>query len=85
MVTLGAELAAARAAAGMSIEDLAAVTRMRASVLAAVEGDDFEVLGPMVYARGHLRTIATVINLDPDYVIERFVSGAETTSQEHSP
>ena len=54
-MTLGAELRSARTAAGMSIDDVASATRVRASVIAAIEDDDFAVLGPEVYARGHLR------------------------------
>lgn len=84
-MTLDEELTAARIAAGLSLDDLAAATRVRASVLAATESGDFSVLGPEVYARGHLRTIATVIGLDPDYVVERFMSGAGTAGQESSP
>ena len=77
-MTLGADLRAARVASGMSIEDVASATRVRASVIAAVESDDLAVLGPEVYARGHLRTIATVIGLDPDAVVARLSDpGAE--------
>lgn len=71
-MTLGAELRAAREAVGMSLDDVAAATRVRASVIAAVEDDDFAVLGPDVYARGHLRTIATVVGLDGDDVVARY-------------
>ena len=71
-MTLGAELRSARMACGMSIDDVAAATRVRASVISAVEADDLAVLGPEVYARGHLRTIASVIGLDPQAVLARF-------------
>ena len=71
-MTLGADLRAARIASGMSIDDVAAATRMRASVIAAIEDDDLAVLGPDVYARGHLRTIAGVIGLDPEAVVARY-------------
>lgn len=71
-MTLGAELRAAREASGLSIDDVAAATRVRASVIAAIEEDDFAILGPPVYARGHLRTIAGVVGLDPEAVLARY-------------
>lgn len=62
----GARLAAARLDSGMSLEDVAAATKLRASIVAAIEVDDFSVCGGAVYARGHVRTIAQVVGLDPD-------------------
>lgn len=80
VLTLGTQLAAARAESGLSLDDVALATRVRASVIFALECDDFSVLGPQVYAKGHLRTIANVIGLDPDLVVESFLSGVQTAS-----
>lgn len=84
-MSLGEQLRAARTAAAMTVDDVAAATRMRASVLAALEDDDLAVLGPEVYARGHLRTIATVIGLDPDAVLEQYAAQAEASNPEAIP
>ncbi|MFN8170679.1 MAG: helix-turn-helix domain-containing protein [Candidatus Nanopelagicales bacterium] len=68
-------LEAARVARGMSLDDLAQVTKLRASILAAMEGDDFSHCGGIVYARGQLRAIAPVLGLDPDELVDAFEDG----------
>ena len=64
-MSAGQMLNAARTARGMSLEDLAQVTKLRASILAAMEDDDFSHCGGLVYARGQLRAMAPVLGLDP--------------------
>lgn len=59
----------------MTLEDVAGTTKIRASILAAMEADDFSHCGGDVYARGQLRSIAVVVGLDPDAVVESFESG----------
>ncbi|MDP1877525.1 MAG: helix-turn-helix domain-containing protein [Actinomycetota bacterium] len=71
-MSAGQMLSAARTDAGMSLDDLAHATKLRASILAAMEGDDFSHCGGTVYARGQLRAIAPVVGLDPDDLIEAF-------------
>lgn len=74
-MSAGQMLAAARAAHGMTLDDLAQVTKLRASILAAMEDDDFSHCGGLVYARGQLRAIAPVLGLDPDDLLEAFEEG----------
>ena len=69
---IGAALTAARTARGLSIEDVAAATRIRASVVRAIEADDFAACGGAVYARGHLRVIARLVGADPRPLMEEF-------------
>jgi cytoskeletal protein RodZ len=71
-VAIGPEIAAARTAAGLSLDDVAAATRVRASVLERIERDDFSFCGGDVYARGHLRAIATVVGGDGAEWVDRF-------------
>jgi cytoskeletal protein RodZ len=68
-------LNAARTARGMSLDDLADVTKLRASILSAMESDDFSHCGGLVYARGQLRAMAPVLGLDPDDLIDAFNVG----------
>jgi cytoskeleton protein RodZ len=68
-VSVGEALIRAREAAGLSLEDVAAQTKIRTSILAAMESDDFSVCGGDAYARGQLRSIAQVIGLDPVSVV----------------
>src|SRR5215207_3176431 len=69
---IGAALTAAREARGLSVEDVAAATRIRASIVRSIERDDFSVCGGDVYARGHLRVIAQFVGTDPRPLVEEF-------------
>jgi cytoskeleton protein RodZ len=70
--TIGAALAAARATRGMSVEDVAAATRIRATLVRGIEDDDFSHCGGMVYARGHIKSIAQVVGADPGALVAWF-------------
>jgi len=74
-MSVGKMLNEARVARGMSLEDLAQVTKLRASILAAMEDDDFSHCGGRVYARGQLRAMAPVLGLDPDDLVDEFDRG----------
>lgn len=71
-MSAGQMLNAARVERGISLDDLAHTTKLRASILAAMEGDDFSHCGGTVYARGQLRAIAPVLGLDPEDLIDAF-------------
>lgn len=68
----GAALAAQRERAGLSVEDVAAETRIRATVVRAIERDDYAPCGGEVYARGHLKSIAHVVGADAAEVIRSY-------------
>ena len=63
-LVIGPQIAAARARARLSVEELSERTRIRPHVLECLEVDDFEPCGGDFYARGHLRTLARVFGLD---------------------
>jgi cytoskeletal protein RodZ len=69
---LGAALAEARDGRGLSVEDVAAATRIRATIIRSIEADDFAACGGAVYARGHLRSIAQVVGADPKPLTAEF-------------
>jgi cytoskeleton protein RodZ len=71
-MSAGEMLHEAREARGMTLDDLAQTTKLRASILAAMEGDDFSHCGGLVYARGQLRSMAPVLGLDPDDLVDAF-------------
>ena len=73
-MTVGLRLRTAREQAGMSVADVAAATRLRASIIEAMEADDFSLCGGSAYARGQLRMMAPFIGLDPDEIAEYFDS-----------
>src|SRR5260370_9927491 len=68
-MSVGAVLAAKRGERGLSIEQVAASTRIRAEHLRAIEGDRFDSLPAAVYAKGYVRTYATYLGLDADELV----------------
>ncbi|MDQ6649891.1 MAG: helix-turn-helix domain-containing protein [Actinomycetota bacterium] len=71
-MSIGETLVAARAHKGLSVEDVSASTRIRSTLVRKIEADDFTGLGGDVYARGHLRSIATFVGLDPVPLVAEF-------------
>lgn len=70
--TLGMALRAAREQAGATVEQVSADTRLRATVIRDLEGDSFRSSGGSVYARGHVKSIARALNLDPGPLLAVF-------------
>lgn len=68
-LTVGQTVARARADAGMTVAQVAEATRIRATLVHAIEKDDFRLCGGDVYARGHLKSIATSVGLEPTSLI----------------
>jgi cytoskeletal protein RodZ len=55
-------LAQAREAAGLTVEQISALTNIRAAVIKDLEINSVEICGGIAYARGHIRTITKVLN-----------------------
>ena len=73
-MSIGQTLIAARERAGMSVEQIAEATRIRQTLVRAIEHDDYGLCGGDFYARGHIRTIAGAIGLDPAPLVAEFDS-----------
>ncbi|MEU4872375.1 RodZ domain-containing protein [Streptomyces sp. NPDC021608] len=71
-VSIGRALRQARIEAGLTVDDVSTATRVRIAIVHAIEADDFAPCGGDVYARGHIRTLARAVHLDPAPLIERF-------------
>jgi cytoskeletal protein RodZ len=71
-VSIGQALSAARSDAKLSIDDLSAKTRLRATVIRSIEADDFSLCGGDFYARGHIRTLAGLVGLDPAVLLAEY-------------
>jgi cytoskeletal protein RodZ len=80
-VSIGQTLADAREKAGMSVEEVAAATRIRRTLVMGIENDDFSACGGDFYARGHVRTIASTVGLDPAPLLAEF----DATRREAEP
>ncbi len=78
-MSLGDTLHHARTARKITLNQAALETRIRQSVLEALEADDFSALPPRPFLRGLLRNYALYLNLDPDATLEEydFASGAK--------
>ena len=71
-MSIGSTLAQARESAGLTLEDVAAKTRIRRTLILGMENDDFSACGGDFYARGHLRTVATAVGADPAQLLAEF-------------
>jgi cytoskeletal protein RodZ len=81
-MSLGSLIAKARKDAGLSLEDLAAKTNIRMSVLSEIEKNNFSQCGGETYARGHVRNIASILKADQKEFIRLYEEeqGGETRS-----
>jgi cytoskeleton protein RodZ len=69
---IGPAIVEARKVLGISVDDLAARTRIRPHVIEAIEVDDFGPCAGDFYARGHLRALARVLGIDDEPLLQRF-------------
>ncbi|CAM5713125.1 hypothetical protein STENM223S_09404 [Streptomyces tendae] len=74
--TVGRALQQARIAAGLTVDDITTATRVRIAIVHAIEADDFAPCGGDVYARGHIRTLAKAVGLDPAELLAQFDAAA---------
>ena len=71
-MSLGSMISKARKDAGLSIDELSAATNIRGPLIRDMEANNFSQCGGDTYARGHIRNIATKLNLDPQVFITAF-------------
>ena len=71
-MSIGDSLAEARRQAGLTITAVGQQTRIRESIIRGIEADDFSGCGGDFYARGHIRSIATVIGLPAEPLIREY-------------
>ncbi|CAM5702270.1 MULTISPECIES: helix-turn-helix domain-containing protein [Streptomyces] len=70
--SVGRALQQARIAAGLTVDGVSSATRVRIAIVRAIEADDFAPCGGDVYARGHIRTLARAVHLDPEPLIAQY-------------
>jgi cytoskeletal protein RodZ len=71
-VTIGDTLAAGRRQAGMTVTQVSQSTCIRETIIRGIERGDFSGCGGDFYARGHIRSIARAVGVDPDPLIEEY-------------
>jgi len=77
-VSIGDALAEGRRQAGLTVTQVSQQTRIRESIIRAIEQGDFSSCGGDFYARGHIRSIAAVVGTDPAPLIREY-------DEEHGP
>jgi Helix-turn-helix domain len=71
-VSVGEALAGARRQAGLSVAQVSQRTRIREAIIHGIENDDYSACGGHFYARGHIRGIAKVTEVDPGPLIREY-------------
>jgi transcriptional regulator with XRE-family HTH domain len=84
-VGIGGALAEARSEAGMTVDQVSERTRIRATIIRAIERDDYALCGGDFYTRGHIRAIARVVGTDPVPLIEQYDIAHSPPPDEPSP
>ncbi|SOD64148.1 protein RodZ, contains Xre-like HTH and DUF4115 domains [Streptomyces zhaozhouensis] len=70
--SVGRTLQQARIDAKLTVDEVSSATRVRVPIVRAIEADDFSRCGGDVYARGHVRTLARAVGLEPAELIELY-------------
>ena len=78
----GGLLRGLRETAGLSLEDMAVITKISKRYLRAIEGDDFATLPAKVYIRGFVGQYARVLGLDSGRVAQSYLRLVEQGLQE---
>ena len=71
-MSIGETLADARRQAGLTVTQVADRTRIRETIIRGIEQDDFSACGGDFYTRGHIRSIASVVGIDPVPLISEY-------------
>ncbi len=71
-MSIGDTLAEARRQAGLTVAQVSHQTRIRESIIRSIELGDFSPCGGDFYARGHIRSIAEVVGVDPVPLIHAY-------------
>ncbi len=71
-MSIGDELAAARRQAGLTITQVSQRTCIRETIVRGIERGDYSACGGDFYARGHIRSIARTVGLDPEALVREY-------------
>lgn len=69
----GVELKKAREKAGLSIIDVAENLLINADIIKAIENSQAEVLPPLIFTQGYIRSYARLLNISADEIINDYV------------
>ena len=85
MTSLGASLKKARESRGISLDRIAAETRISTRFLLAIENEEFHLLPGGIFNRGFVRAYAEKVGLDPDQAIAAYERLTEVRAPVETP
>src|SRR5262249_17948429 len=71
-VSIGDALAEARSRAGLTVAQVSQRTCIRETIIPGIARGDFSAWGGDFYARGHIRSSAKAVGLDPEDLIREY-------------
>jgi cytoskeleton protein RodZ len=85
MSALGTYLSQLRAERGLSIEEMARVTRVASRYLEALEREDFAALPAAVFTKGYIRAYCQALGVPVDEALSRYAESAGVVSAASTP
>jgi cytoskeletal protein RodZ len=70
--TLGDYLKNKREAQNITLEEVSQATRIRRTILEAIENNDYDLIPPKVFTQGFIKSYASYLGLDENDVIKRY-------------
>jgi cytoskeleton protein RodZ len=83
--TLGDYLKNKREAQNITLEEASQVTRIRKSILKAVENNQFDLIPPKVFAQGFIKSYAIYLGLDGSEAVKRYFEALDSLEPKQSP
>jgi cytoskeletal protein RodZ len=71
-VSIGDTLAEARRQAGLTVSQVSQRTCIRETIIRGLERGDYSACGGDFYARGHIRSVARAVGVDPEPLIREY-------------
>ena len=78
----GPQLKALRNAFGIELSEIYTLTRINKDIMTAIEADRFEDLPATVYVRQFLKSIAGILQIDPDRVVDSYLEAMDANPAE---
>lgn len=85
METLGDYLKNKREAQNITLQEASQVTRIRKSILEAVENNQFDLIPPKVFAQGFIKSYATYLGLDGSEAVKRYFEALDSLEPKQIP
>ena len=85
METLGDYLKNKREAQNITLEEVSQATRIRRTILEAIENNDYDLIPPKVFTQGFIKSYASYLGLDENDVIKQFYEIMESREKKKEP